>query len=263
MKKLILVISLLPIFVGAKPKLLITGSSTIAPVLTEIAEKYEAEKKVRVDIQTGGSTKGAIDIKKGLSNIGMVSKAIKEADLKTYLIAKDGLALIVNKKNKVLELSKEKVKNIYLGKITNWSQLGGENAPITVVHKAQGRATLKVFLKAFKLKNTEIKPNIIVGDNEQGVKTIANDKNAIGYVSVGAAIINQKYNVPISLIKLDGVEPSIKNIKNGKYPIVRELNLVTGVRPDKESLKFIKYIYSSAAKKIIERNHFVPVSQKK
>ena len=138
MKIIFVLTVLLAVSATAKPKLLITGSSTIAPVLTEIAEKYEAEKKVRVDIQTGGSTKGIVDTQKGLNNIGMVSKSLKQEGLKTYLIAKDGLAIIVNDKNKVNEITTQKLKDIYTGKLTNWSQLGGVSAPITVVHKAQG-----------------------------------------------------------------------------------------------------------------------------
>ena len=100
-----------------------------------------------------------------------------------------------------------------------------------------------------------------MGDNEQGIKTVSSDMNAIAYVSIGAALINKKHGVPLSLVKLDGVTPSAANIKNGKYSVVRELNLVTKPQVDGDSQKFINYIYSDVAKKIIEENHFVPVRQ--
>ena len=133
-------------------ELMITGSSTIAPVLSEIAKAYERQyPNSRIEVQSGGSSKGLNDVRQGTSNIGMVSRRLKpsESDVQSYRIALDGLAIIVNQSNPIEEINSLQVIDIYLGKITNWKQLGGMDKEITVVSKAEGRSTLEVFSKYF------------------------------------------------------------------------------------------------------------------
>lgn len=129
--------------------LVITGSSTIAPLVAEIAQRYEREHPgVRIDVQSGGSSRGIADVRGGLANIAMVSRALAvgEQALHAYPIARDGVGLIVSARNAVPELSDAQVASVYRGEIRSWAQLGGRDAKVVVVHKAEGRATLEVFL---------------------------------------------------------------------------------------------------------------------
>ena len=140
-------------------------------------------------MQTGGSSRGITDIKQGTSDIGMVSRKLnpKESDLTSHLLAKDGFSIIVHESNPILELSEDQIKQIYLGKIDSWKSLNDIDKKITVINNAEGRSTLEVFIKYFNLKNTQIKPSIIIGDNEQAVKLVVNNPHAIAYVSIGTA----------------------------------------------------------------------------
>ena len=245
-------------------KLIITGSSTVAPLVSEIAKRFEDQHSgVRIDVQMGGSSRGVSDVREGISNIGMVSRSLKdnEKDLLAYPIALDGITIIVNKANPVRELTDEQIINIYTGKITNWKEVGGNDTRITVVNKAEGRATLELFLDHFHLKNSDVKPHVIIGDNEQGVKTVAGNQNAIGYVSIGTAEYDSTIGIPIKLLPLDGISASIENIRNGTFPIYRPLNLVTKTPPEGLTKAFIDYAGSKEVADIIEGQYFVTFSK--
>ena len=245
-------------------KLVITGSSTLAPLVTEIGKRFESQHSdVRIDVQMGGSSRGISDARQGLADIGMASRALKngEHDLLAFPIALDGICIIVHISNPVSELSDTQIVYIYTGKIKNWKEVGGKDAPITVVNKAEGRATLELFLEHFKLKNKDIKPDVVIGDNEQGIKTIAGNPNSVGYVSIGTAEYDATHGVPIKLLPLAGVAASIENLHNGKFPISRPLNLVTKTPPEGLVKEFIDFARSEKVNDIIEEQYFVPISK--
>ncbi len=141
-------------------ELRLSGSSTIAPLILEIAQRFEKQHPgITVDVQTGGSGKGIADVRTGIAEIGMASRGLKgdEQDLTATTMARDGVGFIVHKSNPVTELSRQQIIDIYQDRIGNWSDLGGPELPIVVVHKAEGRATLEVFLEHFKIANRRFK----------------------------------------------------------------------------------------------------------
>ena len=245
-------------------KLVLTGSSTVAPLVAEIAQRYEMEHpEARIDVQTGGSSRGIADARQGTADIGMVSRALKanEKDLQAFTIAKDGISVILNRDNRVQNLSDKQIVNIYTGKITNWKLVGGTDAPITVVNKAEGRSTLELFAEHFKLKTKDIKADVVIGDNEQGIKTVAGNPNAIGYVSIGSGEYAATHKTPIKLLPVEGVTASITNVSKGTFPISRPLNLVTNTTPTGLQKSFIDFARSPQVQDIVKEQYFVPVSQ--
>ncbi|MFQ5655795.1 MAG: phosphate ABC transporter substrate-binding protein, partial [Planctomycetota bacterium] len=189
-------------------RLVITGSSTIAPLAAEVGKRFEGlHPGVRVDVQTGGSSRGIADAREGLADIGMVSRALKEEerDLLAFLIARDGICTIVHRSNPVDLLTDRQVVEIFTGRITSWKQVGGRASAITVVNKAEGRSTLELFLRHFRLMNSEIEAHVVIGDNEQGIKTVAGNPGAIGYVSIGTAEYDAAHGIPIKLLPVGGV----------------------------------------------------------
>ncbi|MDT8282616.1 MAG: phosphate ABC transporter substrate-binding protein [Gammaproteobacteria bacterium] len=249
---------------AAGQKLVLTGSSTVAPLAAELARRFEQQNPdVRVDVQTGGSSRGVNDARSGLADIGMASRALKaeEDDLKSFTIAMDGVALILHKNNPVKALTEQQVIDIYTGKITNWKQAGGKDERITVVNKAEGRSTLELFLHHYKLKNSQIKPHVVIGDNQQGIKTVAGNPGAIGYVSIGSAEFDVGSGVPIKLLPLNGVAASVENVRNGSFPLARPLNLVTSTAPQGLAKRFIDFATSSAVVDLVEAQYFVPLTR--
>jgi phosphate transport system substrate-binding protein len=250
---------------GAGPgagKITASGSSTVSPIVSELGKKFEKlHSNVRVDVQTGGSSRGIADVRGGVVDIGLVSRALKadEADLKAYTIAMDGVCVILHKDNPVKELSDAQVVSIYTGKVTNWKDVGGNNAQIVVVNKAEGRSTLELFAHYYKIKNSEIKAHVVIGDNEQAVKTVVGNANAIGYVSIGTAEYNAKSGTPIKLLAVGGVEPTLQKVREGKFPLSRPLNVVTKGDPNPLVKTFIEFLCSSEANEVIKEQFFVPI----
>ncbi|MBW4541948.1 MAG: phosphate ABC transporter substrate-binding protein [Myxacorys chilensis ATA2-1-KO14] len=245
-------------------KIVLTGSSTIAPLTAEIAKRYEAEHRgVRIDVQSGGSSRGIADARQGTADIGMVSRSLKdnEKDLQAFTVANDGVSVILHKDNPVRQLSDQQIVDIYTKKITNWRAVDGQDAPITVVNKAEGRSTLELFAQYFKLEPKTIQADVVIGDNEQGIKTVAGNPNAIGYVSIGSAEYGTTHGTPIKLLPVKGVEASINNVANGKFPISRPLNLVTKTAPTGLQKEFIEFARSPKVKDIVQQQYFVPPSQ--
>ena len=253
-------------FAGAaeslKGKLVVTGSSTVAPLAAEIAKRFESQNPgVRIDVQSGGSGRGITDARQGLADVGMVSRALKddEKDLLAFTIARDGICVILNKANALKLLTDAQVVDVYTGKIKNWQDLGGKNAPITVVNKAEGRSTLELFLGYFRLKGSDIKAHVVIGDNEQGIKTVAGNPDAIGYVSIGSAETAASSGVAVKLLPMAGVEATISAVRDGKFPLGRPLNLVTKQQPVGLAKAFIDFARSEKVHDIVKEQSFVPV----
>lgn len=244
-------------------KLVVTGSSTIAPLAAEIARRFESSHPgTRVDVQSGGSSRGIQDARNGTASVGMVSRALKpdEKDLHAHTIASDGVGIIVHASNPVDALSRQQVRDIYTRKIVNWKDVGGLDSPITAVNKAEGRSTLELFLKYLDLKSSDIKPHVVIGDNTQGIKTVAGNRHAIGYVSIGAAEYEAKYRVPLKLLPLDGIKATVANVRNGTFPLSRPLNLVTRSAPKGLTREFIEFARSKYVNDLAEAQYFVPVN---
>lgn len=245
-------------------KITLTGSSTVAPLTLEIGKRFEKlNKGVRVDVQTGGSGRGISDARSGQAMIGMASRALKadEKDLLAFTIALDGICVILHKSNPVSKLSDEQIKAIYTGQIRNWKEVGGKDAPITVVNKAEGRSTLELFLGYFALKNSDVKAQVVIGDNQQGIKTVSGNPDSIGYVSIGTAEFEEQDGTPIKLLAMNGIAPSVENVRNGTFPLSRPLNLLTKSAPQGLVKRFLDFAQSKEVHDLVKDQYFVPLAR--
>ncbi len=253
----------MPVF-SAENKLSMTGSSTVAPLALEIAKRFESQNPgVRIDVQTGGSGRGIADARNGTADVGLVSRSLKadESDLQGHTIALDGVAVILHKSNPVGNLSNAQIVGIYTGTIQNWKEVGGKDQKITVVNKAEGRSTLELFAQYFGLKNSQIKAQVVIGDNQQGIKTVAGNPGAIGYVSIGSAEFEIENGVPLKMLSMNGVKPNTENVRNGSFPLSRPLLLVTkGVDTDLRK-KFLSFSKSPAVYDLVKEQYFVPIGR--
>jgi phosphate transport system substrate-binding protein len=245
-------------------KLVLTGSSTVAPLALELGKRFEKQTPgVRVDVQSGGSSRGVADARSGLAHIGMVSRKLKddEKDLTAYTVALDGVSVILHKSNSVARLTDEQIKAIYTGQIRNWREVGGKDLAITVVNKAEGRSTLELFTGYFGLKNSDIKSQVVIGDNQQGIKTVSGNPGAIGYVSIGTAEYEANLGTPIKLLPMSGVAATVANVQAGKFPLSRPLNLVVKGAPSALGKRFLDFSQSKAVHDIVKEQFFVPLAR--
>ena len=192
----------------------------------------------------------------------MVSRALRPEerdDLAGHMIARDGLAIIVHENNLMRRLSRAAIRRIYTGKKRRWSDFGGSPGTIVVVSKAEGRATLELFLEYFELQSRDLTPDVIIGDNQQGIKIVAGNPNAIGYVALSAAIDSIRNGAPIALVAFDGIEPTAGAVATGRYPLIRELNLVTGRTPKGPLVqRFIEFAVSDRVRPVLESFDVAP-----
>lgn len=193
----------------------------------------------------------------------MVSRALAEdeKDLQAFTIARDGVCLIVHASNLVSSLDRDQVIGIYTGRIESWKEVGGLDRPITVVNKAEGRSTLELFLHHFKLENPMIQADVVIGDNEQGIKTVAGNPDAIGYVSIGTAEYDSTHGTPIKLLPVGGVEASTATVAQGTFPISRPLNLVIRGEPKPLVKTFLDFARSKEVHDLVRAQYFVPATR--
>lgn len=246
---------------AAETRLTLTGSSTVAPLAGEIARRYETlHPDLRIDVQAGGSTRGITDVRSGRADIGLVSRGLKpeEKELTATTIALDGIACIAHRDNPVRNLTRAQVIDLFTGKLTDWNTVGGSAMPVTIVNKAEGTSTLELFLHHFGLKAEQIKASVIIGDNAQGIKTVAGNPAAIGYVSLGAALTAIDAGVSIRLLALDGKIPTVAGVLDNSWPIARPLNFVCNGAMTPAIADFVAFAHSKAVDDLISELAFVP-----
>lgn len=230
--------------------LTIAGSTSVQPFSEVLAEKFMADNKgVQINVQGGGSSVGIEAAVSGAANIGASSRALKDEEKAKGLvdtkIALDGIAVVVNPANTVTGLKAEQVMNIYLGNIKNWKEVGGPDAPITVVTREEGSGTRDAFVELVLAKKEIIKTAIVQNSTGAVRTTVAGDKNAIGYVSMASL------KPEVKALQIDGVVANEANVKNGTYKIQRPFLYVTKGEPQGLAKAFIDFVLSAEGQKLI------------
>ena len=242
-------------------QLLLTGSSTMAPLMVEITKRFETlHPGIRIEVRMGGSGRGIGDARQGKADIGMVSRALGETehDLYGIPIARDGVAIIVHKDNPVNALSDHQLSDIYSGKIANWQQVGGRAMPLRVLAAPPEGGSSELFTHYLQLPYDRIKAKERIGPNAERIAAVAADPRAIVYVSVGEAERKARDGAPIKLLAIDGVTASSRNVRSGNYPLSRPLTLVTRGTPSGKTRAFIEYCVSSQVTDLVLAFDFVP-----
>ncbi|MDO4535194.1 MAG: phosphate ABC transporter substrate-binding protein [Clostridium perfringens] len=240
-------------------KIAISGSTSVGPLLENEAEEFEANNSnVTIEINQTGSSSGIKDTKNGTSEIGMSSRELttEEAEgLGEVTVAVDGIAVVVNKNNPVQNLTLEQVKDIFTGKITNWKEVGGEDAPIVVVSRESGSGTRGAFEEILGYKETETVKTALINNSTGSTKSVVEgNENAIGYMSIGYV------DNAISAVSIDGVGATSENVKSGDYKIQRPFLLV--YKEDslsQQGQEFIDFILSDEGQKIVSEENLVTV----
>ena len=242
-------------------KLLITGSSTMAPMIEAVAKRFSATHPgVRIEVQSVGSARGIDDVMKGKANIGMAARALtdKESGLYSFAIARDGICVVLHKSNPVQSLTNRQVADIFAGKITNWRSVGGGNMPITLINAKEGFGSVDLFTHYFDIRYADIKAQIVASDNLERVKALLENPNGIAYMSIGTAQQQAETGTPIKLLPTDGAAATTKNIRKGNFPVARPLLLLTKEVPTGVVKDFITFALSSQITDIVLHHDFVP-----
>jgi phosphate transport system substrate-binding protein len=237
----------------------IVGSTSVTPVLTQLADAYMTlNDGVKIDVQGIGSSAGVKAAYDKSADIGMSSRNLKEAEKEWNLIettiAYDGIAISVNPNNTVEKLTIEQVKDIFKGIITNWNEVGGKDEEIIVISRESGSGTRGAFEGLVGLEEKDADGNkfsvlvedALIADGNGAVKAnVASKENAIGYLSFSYL------DSSIKTLVINDIEPLVENIENGTYKISRPFLLLTNDESSKLANDFIEYILSDEGQNIV------------
>ncbi|OON94782.1 MAG: phosphate-binding protein [Candidatus Epulonipiscioides saccharophilum] len=243
----------------------VVGSTTVAAPMEKLDEAYSLiQPDINIEVQGVGSSAGVKAAGDGTADIGMASREIKESEkelgLNEIVIAKDAIAVVTHPANTVKNLTKEQVKDIFEGTITNWSEVGGADKDIIVICREDGSGTRSAFEEIIGLEKdfngktvSSVVPTAVIQEGNGAVKaTVASKESGIGFVSLGYI------DDTVSPLNINGVEPSVTNTLAGDYTISRPLLILTKGEESAELQEFIEFILGEQGQEIISEN-YIPV----
>src|SRR5919206_869055 len=253
------------------------GSDTIVNLALAWAEKYQAEHpEVRISVTGGGSGTGIAALLNKTVDIANASRQIKPEEVTQaksngvdpveHIIARDAIAVIVNPENPVSQLTLKQISDIYSGKISNWSDVGGEDRPIVRLSRETNSGTHVYFLETvLRLGKKDDKTlfsmdTLLLPSSEGIVEEVRQNPNAIGYDGLGYVPKDLKM---IAIAKEAGgayVLPSISTVNDKSYAIARDLYMYTNGQPTGTVKTYLDWILSSEAQQIVAQLGFVPIS---
>lgn len=244
---------------GVEGSVATDGSTSMEKVIGSLGESFTGENKdVKFTYNPTGSGSGITAVSEDRCDIGLSSRNLKDEEknkgLEETVLALDGIAIIVSPDNDVKDLSTEDIAKIYKGEITNWKDVGGKDTEIVVIGREAGSGTRDGFESITKTENS-CKYRQELTSTGDVITTVAGNPDAIGYASLASV------NKNVKTLKVNGVSPSEKTVKDGSYVIQRPFVIVT--KTDKKLSKaaqaFFDYITSKDASEIISKAGAVPV----
>lgn len=236
------------------------GSTSMEKVIGFLSEAYmEEHKDIKVTYNPTGSSSGIQAVAEGRCDIGLASRNLKDeetVDLKGTVVAIDGIGIIINPDNPVTDLTLEQIGMIYSGKITNWKEVGGDNAPIVCIGREAASGTRDGFEEVTDTKD-KCRYSQELTSTGDVVQTVSGNPNAIGYASVAST------NSTVKMVSVEGVSPTIETIQDGEYKVQRNFVLVTkkDTPLSKTAQEFFDFAISPQSDSLITEAGAVPVKR--
>ena len=238
------------------------GSTSMEKVIGALGEAFtKANPDATFTYNPTGSGSGITAVSEGRCDIGLSSRALKDEEKSQGLVettlALDGIAIIVNKENTVEDLSLDDIAKIYTGEITNWSEVGGEDADIVLIGREAGSGTRDGF-ESITGTSDSCKYRQELTSTGDVITTVSSNPGAIGYASLAAAVKDT-----VKKVSVDGVEATEETVKDGSYKVQRPFVLVTkdGTELSEAAQAFFDYVTSKDAADIISAAGAVPVAE--
>jgi len=236
------------------------GSTSMEKVIGFLSEAYmEEHGDIKVTYNPTGSGSGIQAVAEGRCDIGLASRDLKEeetADLQGTIVAIDGIGIIVHPDNPVTDLTIEQIGMIYTGKITNWKEVGGSDAPVVCIGREAASGTRDGFEEVTGTKDQCLYSQELTSTGDV-VQTVSGNPNAIGYASVASV------NDTVKTASVEGVTPTTETIQDGEYKVQRNFVLVTkkDTSLSKAAQEFFDFATSPQADSLITEAGAVPVKR--
>lgn len=255
---------------GSSGKVTVSGSSALLPLAKDAAQKFKAKNdQVSITLNAGGSGTGLKQVSEGSVDIGNSDVFAKEklpeakaAELVDHKVAVTVMAPVVSKEigTNVKSLIKAQLQDIFTGKVTNWKDVGGPDEAVVLITRPSTSGTRALFTK-YALDGKEELSNKSMETDDSGtlVQTVSQTKGAIGYVAL-SYLMNNNTVTPLAI---DGVEPTLDNVYNGKYPVWGYEHMYTKGEAAGAVKAFIDFIMSKDYSADIEKQGYGVASKMK
>jgi phosphate transport system substrate-binding protein len=246
-------------------QIVLDGSTTVGPIAKAFAEYYMGKNPgVNVTVSESGSGNGAKAIINGTAQIGTLSRKMKEEELEAakekgvdvveHIVAMDGIAAIVHLGNPVQGLTKEQLKQVYMGEITNWKELGGPDKEIVIISRDTNSGTYESFQNLVMKSERVTDSAEYVGSNGAIRQRVMTTEGAIGYVGLA-------FTEGVKVLEVDGILPTPDTVNDHTYPIARPLFMYTNGEPAEGThlASYLNLYKTDDGRKIIDEQGFVSV----
>ena len=234
---------------------IVAGSTSVQPYAEILAEEFMLiNPACEIDVQGGGSTAGIMAAESGAADIGMSSRALKEAEkgLWSVEIAKDGLAVIVHPDNPVNDLTFKQIRGIYTGEISDWGQVGGPAHHIHLIAREEGSGTRSAF-EDLVMDGSWITLKAIIQDSNGAIKQLVEgDRYAIGFISLGLV------DATVKALRLEGAAATRENVINGNYRLYRPFLFIADHEPTGLANDYIDFVLSEQGQRIMSDEGLIP-----
>lgn len=231
------------------------GSTSVEKAAKKALEEFVAlNPGVTYEYDATGSSTGMKNAADGTYHLGFASRELKDSEKETGMthmpIALDGVAVVVNPENVVDGLTIQQIQAIYKGEITNWSEVGGEHASIVVVSRENGSGTRGAYEEIVGFEDELLEGAIIKDGNGNVATYVAEEKNAVGYISFTTLNANTD---KIKGLKIAGAEPTVENVQEGTYEISRPFNMAYHEGNLNEAEKaFVDFLFTEEGQDAVE-----------
>ncbi len=245
-----------------KAKIRMEGSTTVLPVAQMTAEQFmNINPHVTISVQGGGSGVGIASLIEKTCDIATASRAMKDSEIKdaiskgvnptAHVVAMDGIAIILHPSNRIDNLSKEEIKKIYTGKISNWKELKGADQKIVVISRDVASGTYEAF-NNLALDGEKVRKDALLNaSNKAVVMAVERTPGGIGYVGLG-------YVTPhVKVITVNDVACTRQTILAKTYPFSRPLFMYTNGKPTGEVKRYLDFVLSKEGQQIVTEAGFV------
>ncbi len=233
-------------------------------LVQRLAVRYMQEHPdVSITTEGGGSGAGVQELINGNSDICSSSRPLSPEEVRqmaeryrsvgvSILCAKDALSIVVNVSNPVNNLTEQEVKGIFAGSIKNWSELGGQSMPITVYRRESNSGTFLYFEEHVLFGEEYSSLSVPLPGAQAMINAVAADSSAVGYST-------NAYAHKVKSLSVNGVEPTLTNVRQGRYPISRYLYFYTVKPPEGDVKKFVDWVTGGEGQKTVKENGYVPL----
>ncbi|MBU1750078.1 MAG: phosphate ABC transporter substrate-binding protein [Chloroflexi bacterium] len=246
---------------GDQQQITVAGSTTVQPLAEKLAQAFAGQNpQVKINVSGGGSSVGVKSAGQGTVDVGMASREVKDSEkteypnIKIYVIARDGIAIVTHPDVAVQGLTTDQVRDIFAGTITNLQDVGGPDKAIIVVSREEGSGTRGAFEELVMGQDAVITEKAILQPSNGAVRTtVSTTPDSVGFLSFGYL------DSSVKALPIDGVEATEANAASGTYPVVRPLNMLTLGEPAGAVKAWLDFILGPAGQNMVGEEGYIKV----